>query len=78
MSPALTVGQTYNVRMRKLDQTNKFCVNWPSELPARCLEAVSAELQRIYTGPQTPAFVKPEHKDYVVFTHAPGLLLLIL
>lgn len=68
----LTTGQTYTVRLRKLDQTSTFCVNWPNDIPTRCIEQVTKTLHEIYSGPNVPEFRKPDNGDYVVFQHVPG------
>ena len=72
VKPLLSIGGTYAVRMRKLDGTPKFCVNFPTSLQ-RDLESLTKDMSQFYNEARMAALQKPAVGDFVVFLNAPGM-----
>lgn len=66
VKPLLDVGQEYTIRLRKLDNTAKFCVSIPQIVP-HVVEELSKRLLAIYSRMTVPVVEKPEKGDHIVF-----------
>lgn len=70
IKPLLETGAKYTVRLRKLDNTAKFCTGFPDGVAA-VIEELTRRLNAAYSNREASLLEKMNKGDHVVFQAAP-------